>query len=195
MKQFVKWYNTFKTENNIRKTIVKTAIAHLYFESIHPFEDGNGRIGRVLVEKCLSESLNRQIILSVSTSIEGDKKTYYAQLNQASKTLEINEWLIYFVRLLIKAQQNAINIINLSVKKAHFFNTYQHVLNKRQIKVLKKMFDKGAKDFMGGMTSKKYISLAKTTKATATRDLQELARLNIFLQEGAGRNTRYILNI
>lgn len=193
MKQFIKWYNAFKTDGNIQKAIVKTAIGHLYFESIHPFEDGNGRIGRALVEKCLAESLNRQIILSVSTAIESDKKTYYAELNKASKTLEIDRWLVYFAKLLITAQQNTIDIIDLSVKKTRFFETYKTVLNSRQIKVLMKMFDKGAEDFEGGMTARKYISIAKTTKATATRDLQELVKQNIFLPQGDGRSTHYIL--
>lgn len=195
MKQFVEWYNRFKTDGNIQKIIIKTAIAHLYFESIHPFEDGNGRIGRTLIEKCLSESLDRQIILSISTAIESDKKAYYSELNKASKTLEIESWLIYFAQLLITAQRNAIEIISLSITKTRFLDTYKNVLNTRQIKVIKKMFDKGAEDFEGGMTAKKYISITKTTKATATRDLQELVNHTIFTREGSGRSTHYILNI
>lgn len=195
MKQFVKWYNAFKTEGSIQKAIVKTAITHLYFESIHPFKDGNGRIGRVLIEKCLGECLNRQIIMSVSTAIESDKKTYYYELNKASKTLEIDSWLVYFVKLLIATQLDAINVIGLSIKKTHFFQAHENVLNERQTKVLNKMFDNGATDFVGGMTAKKYISITKTTKATATRDLQELSKQNILLKQGDGRSTRYVLNV
>ncbi len=193
MKQFVQWHNAFKTDRNVQKVIIKTAIAHLYFESIHPFEDGNGRIGRVLIEKCLSESLNMPILISVSTAIEADKKSYYSELNQASKTLEIDSWLIYFAKLLITAQQNTINAISLSAKTARFFESYEKQLNHRQIKVLKKMFDNGGEQFEGGMTAKKYISIAKTTKPTATRDLQELVQNNILLPQGDGRNTHYIL--
>ncbi len=193
MKTFVEWYNNFKTEGNIQKVIVKAAIAHLYFESIHPFEDGNGRIGRVLIEKSLAESFERPTILSVSTAIEAEKKKYYAELNKASKTLEINDWIIYFAKLLITAQQNAISIINSSIKKTQFFDSYSNQLNKRQIKVLKKMFDMGGQDFKGGMTTRKYVSITKSSKATATRDLQELAKLNILQQQGDGRSTHYIL--
>lgn len=194
MQNFVFWYNNFKTEKNILKVIVKTAITHLYFESIHPFEDGNGRIGRALIEKCLAESLNRQIILSVSTAIDEDKKSYYSELNKASKTLKINDWLIYFAKLLVKAQQNAIDVIHLSIKKTQFFDTYSKRLNERQLKVLKKMFDSGGENFIGGMTARKYISIVKTTKTTATRDLQELVMLEILTRCGDGRSTYYILN-
>ncbi len=194
MQTFVKWYNTFKTEGNIQKSIIKAAIAHLYFESIHPFEDGNGRIGRVLIEKSLAESLNRPIILSVSTLIESDRKSYYAELNKASKSLEINDWLLYFTKLLIDAQKHAIQLITFSVKKTQFFDSYGDVLNERQIKVMRKIFDLGAEEFEGGMTARKYISITRTTKATATRDLQELTKLGILLQKGDGRSTHYILN-
>lgn len=192
MKQFVKWYNTFKANGNIQNAVIKAAIAHLYFESIHPFEDGNGRIGRVLIEKCLAESLNRQTILSISTAIESHKKRYYSELNKASKTLEIDNWLICFAQLLIEAQQNAIEVIHLSIKKARFFDTYKDLLNARQSKVLRKML--GAEDFEGGMTAKKYISITRTTKATATRDLQELVNHNILIRKGEGRSTHYILS-
>ena len=194
MKQFVSWYNGFKTNGNMLKAVVKAAIAHLYFESIHPFEDGNGRIGRALIEKCLSESLNRQLLLRISTAIDANKKQYYAALNKASKTLEINYWLVYFAKLLIEAQQQTLNVINLSIKKARFFDTHKNDLNERQLKVLKKVIDQGAEAFEGGMSAKKYMSITKTTKATATRDLQELVKSGLFLPQGDGRSTHYILN-
>ncbi|GAP72033.1 Fic family protein [Candidatus Symbiothrix dinenymphae] len=195
MKNFVQWYNSFKTKENIQKIIAKTAITHLYFESIHPFEDGNGRVGRALIEKCLSESLGRQIIMSISQIIEKDKNRYYDELKKVQSTLEIDSWLLYFSELLIEAQQNAIDILEFSVKKTHFFDKFNPQLNERQTKVINKMLDAGKDGFEGGMTAKKYISIAKTTKATATRDLQELAELNILTQNLAGRSTNYLLNI
>lgn len=195
MKNFVKWYNSFKTNNNIQNIIIKTAIAHLYFESIHPFEDGNGRIGRALIEKCLSESLGQQTIMSISQTIEKNRNRYYQELKNGQTTLEINGWLLYFSELLIEAQQNALEVFEFSVKKAHFFDKFQSQLNERQAKVINKMLDAGKEGFEGGMTAKKYISIAKTTKSTATRDLQELAELNILTQNLAGRSTNYTLNI
>ena len=195
MKNFVKWYNGFKTQGNIRKIIVKTAITHIYFESIHPFEDGNGRIGRVLIEKCLSESFGRQIIMSISQTIEKNRNRYYDELKRAQSTLEIDGWLQYFSQLLIDAQQNALEILDFSIKKTHFFDKYRSTFNTRQTKAINKMLDAGKDGFEGGMTAKKYVSITKTTKATATRDLQELVENNILQQNLAGRSTNYILNM
>jgi Fic family protein len=193
MKNFVKWYNSFKTNGNIQKIIVKTAITHLYFESIHPFEDGNGRIGRALIEKCLSESLDRQVIMSVSQIIEKDKNKYYDEMKQAQSTLEIDGWLLYFSQLLIDTQQNALEILEFSVEKTRFFDKYKSILNERQTKAINKMFDAGKNGFEGGITAKKYISIAKTTKATATRDLRELVELGVLEQFGSGRSVHYQL--
>ena len=195
MKNFVIWYNKFKTNGNIPKIIIKTAITHLYFESIHPFEDGNGRIGRALIEKCLSESLGKQIIMSISQTIEKNRNQYYAELKKAQTTLEINGWLLYFSQLLIDTQQNALEILDFSVKKTQFLDKYKKTMNDRQTKAINKMLDAGKNGFEGGMTAKKYISIAKTTKATATRDLQELVENGALLQNLAGRSTNYTLNL
>ena len=195
MKNFVKWYNQFKTNGNILKIIIKTAITHLYFETIHPFEDGNGRIGRALIEKCLSESLEKQIIMSISQTIEKDKSKYYAELKKSQTTLKINNWLLYFSQLLIDAQQNTLEMLDFSVKKTQFFEPCKKIMNHRQTKAINKMLAAGKDGFEGGMTAKKYISITKTTKATATRDLQELVEKGILLQNKAGRSTNYQLNL
>ncbi|MCL2682875.1 MAG: DUF4172 domain-containing protein [Bacteroidales bacterium] len=195
MKNFVKWYNTFKPNGNISKIIIKTAIAHLYFESIHPFEDGNGRIGRALIEKCLSDSLGKQIVMSISQTIEKDKNKYYSELKKAQRTLEINSWLLYFSQVLVDAQKSALEIFDFSVKKTQFFDNHKTIMNSRQTKAINKMLDAGKDGFEGGMTSKKYISITKTTKATATRDLQELVEVGILSQNLAGRSTNYTLNL
>jgi Fic family protein len=193
MKNFVKWYNRFKTDGNIQRIIIKTAITHIYFESIHPFEDGNGRIGRALIEKCLSESLGRQVIMSVSQTIGKNRNKYYDEIKRVQGTLEIDSWLLYFSQLLIDAQQDALDILDFSIKKAQFFDKYGSVMNERQTKVINRMLDAGAGGFEGGMSAKKYISIARTTKATATRDLTGLVELGILEQNLAGRSTHYTL--
>ncbi|MFT4062427.1 MAG: DUF4172 domain-containing protein [Edaphocola sp.] len=194
MKQFVNWYNTFGVATT-NDALIKTAIAHLYFESIHPFEDGNGRIGRAIAEKCLAESLGKPLLLSLSTTIEKNKKQYYEAFKTAQLTLEITDWIVYFAGVIAQAQEDAVAAVTFSLAKARFFDKFEHLLNQRQSKAINKMFDAGTGGFEGGMTAKKYISIAKTTKATATRDLQELANHKILTQQGDGRSTHYILNL
>jgi Fic family protein len=195
MKNFVEWYCNFETKGEIQKIIIKAAITHLYFESIHPFEDGNGRIGRALIEKCLFEELGKPVLMAISTAIEKNKKQYYAELNSASKTLEIESWLIYFAKMLLEAQQITIDIILYSIQKTHFFDKFKSDLNDREQKVINKMFDAGPEGFEGGMTAKIYISITKTSKATATRDLQHLAEIGALQQQGDGRSVHYLLKI
>ena len=196
MQKFVNWYNEFKVEPiDIKSALIKTSIAHLYFESIHPFEDGNGRIGRAIAEKCLAESFNRPLIMSLSSTIAKDKKNYYEELKDAQRTLEITEWILYFSTTILEAQIQAKKITNFTLNKTKFLDQTKPLLNERQLKVVLKMLDQGAEGFEGGMSAKKYMSITKTSKATATRDLQDLVDKNVLTTEGAGRSVRYELNI
>jgi Fic family protein len=195
MKKFVGWYNDYKPNANATDALIKTAVAHLYFESIHPFEDGNGRIGRAIAEKCLAQSLHRPVLLSLSSVIEKNRKQYYTALKEAQNTLEITGWIVYFANVVLQAQAEAIKIVGLSLQKTRFFDKYKNALNEREHKVVKKMLDAGYKGFEGGMTAKKYASIAKTSKATATRDLQHLSKIGILSAQGSGRSVHYeILN-
>ena len=195
MKKFIKWYHDFEVKvSDIKKALIKTSISHLYFESIHPFEDGNGRIGRAIAEKCLSESLNRPVLMSISSTIEQNKKQYYNSLKQAQRTLEITDWIFYFSNLILESQKNAKQIVLFTLTKSKFIDQFKDIMNERQIKVVLKMFDNGISGFVGGMTAIKYISIAKTSRATATRDLQDLTEKNILQPKGEGRNRSYDLN-
>lgn len=197
MEQFVQWYNksTFPVKGEVAVAVLKSAIAHLYFESIHPFADGNGRIGRAIAEKALSQSLGRPVMLSLSKIIERNKTDYYAALKEAQRSLEISSWIHYFASVILEAQRDARLMVQFTLKKAQFFDRYKNQLNERQLKVVNKMLEKGADGFEGGMTTRKYISISKTSKATATRDLQELHLIGVFEQEGAGRSIRYQLKM
>jgi len=197
MNKFIQWFNQTAPGggNEIKKAPVRSAVAHLYFETLHPFEDGNGRIGRVLAEKALSQTLGRPVLLSLSRTIEADKKAYYNALEQAQKSNDITSWVIYFVSVILKSQQQAISLVDFILKKSKFFDRFNNSLNERQIKAVRRMLDAGPEGFEGGMNARKYISITKASKATATRDLQQLLELGAFIQEGGGRSTRYILNI
>jgi len=196
MSNFIRWYNGFEVStNDIRNILLKTAISHLYFETIHPFEDGNGRIGRAISEKCLSESFGRPILMSLSSTIENDKKQYYNALKSAQRSLEITDWIFYFSSAILDAQKQAKHTIWMTLNKTRFLDRHKSQMNERQIKAIMKMFDFGISGFEGGMTSKKYVSITKSSRATATRDLQDLTVKGILLQQGEGRNVRYDLNI
>lgn len=197
MERFVHWYNngTFPLKGGVAEAVLKSAVAHLYFESIHPFEDGNGRIGRAVSEKALSQSMGRPVMLSLSKIIEGDKAAYYRELKEAQRSLEITDWVNYFASVILEAQRDAKEMVAFTLKKALFFDRYGTLLNERQLKAINKMLEKGIEGFEGGMTAKKYMSITKTSKATATRDLQELQQMGLLRQEGAGRAVRYQLNL
>ncbi|MEO5910844.1 MAG: DUF4172 domain-containing protein [Pelobium sp.] len=195
MKQLINWYNNpeLPVKDNISKALLKSAIAHLHFESIHPFEDGNGRIGRALAEFALRQTLNVPVLLSLSKTIEKNRKLYYEQLKSAQRSLDITEWVAYFSEIILEAQKDSKGLVEFTLKKAKFFDKYKSQINERQLKVINRMLEEGTTGFTGGMTAKKYIAIAKTSKATATRDLQQLNEIGAFVLEGAGRSVRYQL--
>lgn len=176
---------------------IRSAIAHLHFESIHPFEDGNGRIGRAIAEKALSQGIGRPVLLSLSDAIESEKRAYYEALKTAQRSNEITPWIHYFTDTLLKAQLKAEKLIAFTLKKARFFDDFSEQLNERQKKVINRMFDEGPDGFEGGMNATKYRGITKASKATATRDLQQLLAMGIFekIGDAGGRSTRYGLRV
>jgi len=197
MERFIKWFNKSApgAENEIKKAPIRAAIAHLWFESIHPFEDGNGRIGRAIAEKALSQGMGRPVVLSLSKAIESDRKKYYAELKKAQRSLEITEWINYFVHTVLRAQSDAEAEVDFTLKKVRFFDRFRDNFNERQISVLKRMLYEGASGFKGGMNAGKYASICMVSKATATRDLQYLASIEALIVSGGGRSTSYEVNI
>ncbi len=193
MDNFIQWFNDTapKGVHEMKHAPIRSAISHLYFETIHPFEDGNGRIGRAIAEKVLSQTVGYPLLLSLSSTIEANKKAYYNALKVGQSSNEITDWLIYFIDVILMAQDESEALIDFTLKKAKLFDRYQRQLNDRQIKAIKRMLDEGPKGFEGGMTAKKYMRINQTSKPTATRDLQKLVELNVFKVEGEGRSTSY----
>jgi Fic family protein len=196
MKNFINWYTNFEVKpTDIKNALIKTSISHLYFESIHPFEDGNGRIGRAIAEKCLSESLNRPVLMSISSTIEQNKKQYYESLKESQSKLEITDWILYFSTLILESQKNAKQTVLFTLNKTKFIDQCKNQMNERQKKAILKMFENGVAGFEGGMTAIKYVSITKTSRATATRDLQDLTEKDILTPRGEGRSRSYVLNL
>jgi Fic family protein len=199
MERFIAWFNDTAPggKNAITKAPVRCAIAHLYFESIHPFEDGNGRIGRCIAEKALSQGMGRPALLSLSRTIELNKNAYYAALQAAEQSIDITPWVNYFVDVILMAQEHAEAFIDFALKKAKFFDKYKDILTERQLKVVRRMLEEGPKGFEGGMNAGKYAALTKVAKATATRDLQSMLLHGAMVPFGTagGRSAKYQLNI
>lgn len=195
MTAFITWFNATAPGggNAIKRAPVRAALVHLYFESIHPFEDGNGRIGRALAEKALSQTIGRPVWLSLSRTIETGKKTYYQALESAQRDLEVTDWIEYFVTVCVQAQEDVVAQVDFTLKKALFFDRYRDILSERQMVVVHRMLEEGPAGFIGGMNARKYISLTKASKATATRDLQDLVEKGVFTPVGGGRSSRYEL--
>lgn len=205
MDTFIQWFNRTnplldKGAAGLKKITgpVRAAIAHLWFESIHPFDDGNGRIGRALAELALAQDLGMPSLMSLSTVIEQNKNSYYDALHKASEqSMDITSWINWFVRMVKQAQDSAAEGVRFVLQKSRFWVAHQKTpLNNRQQKVLRKWFEAGSEGFEHGMSAKKYMSMAGCSKATATRDLASLLELDCVERlPGEGKNTRYQIKL
>jgi Fic family protein len=199
MDAFLAYVNTSKEE-----PYTKAAIAHFWFVTIHPYDDGNGRIARAITNYFLSKELGlNDGYYSISTAIVEDKKRYYDLLEYSqklmyNKNLEITQWIVWHTDMINKAIEISLQQVQIAIQKANFWDrSRQHSLNTRQIKVLNILLDAGVDGFEGGLNTKKYISIAKTSPATAKRDIADLVSKNLISQvEGtAGRSVRYIVRL
>ncbi|MES2199296.1 MAG: DUF4172 domain-containing protein [Chlamydiota bacterium] len=189
MALFIDWFNSSCKE----PILERAAIAHVYFESIHPFEDGNGRIGRILVEKILSQGVGQPVLIAVSKSIEKKKKEYYLELGKCNLTLEVSDWVDFFAERILQAQNDSMLFLNFIIQKTKMLRALSGQLNLRQEKVLLRMFEEGPTGFIGGLSAEKYIAISKGSRATATRDLADLVEKGALVKTGELRYTRYLL--
>lgn len=173
--------------------LTRAGIAHLWFVSIHPFEDGNGRVGRAIAEKALSECLGQPVLIALSQTIQNNKKSYYSMLEESNKDNQITEWLKYFSATILEAQDETQTLIDFVIEKASFFDKFRGQLNERQEKVVLRMFREGPKGFKGGLSAENYITISDTSRATATRDLQDLVKKGALRKTGELKSTRYYL--
>jgi Fic family protein len=192
MAVFIDWFNS---TNNSGPILGRAAIAHIYFESIHPFEDGNGRIGRVLSEKILSQGVGRPVLIAISKMLEKRKKEYYSALEKCNRTLEVQNWVEFFSSVILQAHEESMSLLYFLIEKSKMLNALSGQINLRQEKVLLRMFEEGPNGFKGGLSAENYISITKTTRATATRDLTDLVEKGALVKTGELRHTRYRLNL
>ena len=191
MNQFLDWFNG--TEKTL-PALTRAGMAHLYFESIHPSEDGNGRVGRAVAQKALAQGIGQPVVLALSATLLARRKEYYAALASAqSGTNDLSEWLAWFAGVGLESQRRTLALVEFLWDKTREIDRLRGLLNPRQEKALLRMFEAGPSGFEGGMTAKKYIAITSTSIATATRDLADLTEKGALVSEGTFRDRRYYL--
>jgi Fic family protein len=190
MKTFLTWFNSSKEID----PVLKAAVAHFWFVTIHPFEDGNGRIARAIAEMALSradESSERYY--SMSSQIESERDDYYENLKQSQRlNMDITRWLKWFLECLERCIDSAGNTLAIVLRKAQIWEQVNAApVNERQRKIIARLLD----DFKGHLNTSKYAKMAKCSTDTALRDIRELLKFNILVQNpGGGRSTNYRLH-
>lgn len=196
MDRYVDWFNrTGPGAKEPLPALTRAGLSHLYFESIHPFEDGNGRVGRALAEKSLAQNIGQPSLIALAFTIERKRKGYYDQLERHQKRQDVTPWLVWFAEAVLEAQQVTLDRVGFFIAKAHFYDRHRDRLNERQAKVVERMFREGPDGFKGGLSAENYISITGTSRATATRDLQELVEIEAVTRTGERRYTRYWLKL
>ena len=197
MRGFLDWFNGTRDSTAI-DGILRAGLAHLWFESIQPFADGNGRIGRAIIDMAIAQDMRVASRLhGISMELQRRQTDYYSALNHArTGTGDATDWLVWFTGSFWESCRTSIAIIDEPLVRAKFWNQHRNVeLNTRQRKALNRMLAAGPGKFEGGMTPHKYIALTKAKYITANRDLVDLVDKRLLVREGAGRSTYYNLTI
>lgn len=201
MRRFLKWFeDTRPRTNRTDQTdgIVRSAIAHVWFETVHPFGDGNGRIGRAIIDRALAQDTGGSArVYSVSLQLMRERKAYYAALGAAQHGgMDITDWVQWFVLQFARSCRHSQAVIDSALAKSRFWSSRTNwALTDRQRKVVQRLLDAGPDGFSGGMSAEKYSNLTKVSKATATRDLADLLLNGWVFATGQGKGTRYWLNV
>lgn len=196
MERFIDWFNRTAPEGtDPLPALTRAGIAHFYFVCIHPFEDGNGRIGRAIAEKVLAQSLSRPTLTALAATILMKRKGYYEALQRNNTETEITDWLAWFAATVIEAQRRTVALAEFLIDKTHLLDRLKGRLNARQHKALLRMLREGQEGFQGGLSASNYISITGTATATATRDLADMVAKGALLREGERRHARYHINI
>lgn len=189
MSRFLSWFNGDQQDD----PVIRAGLAHLWFVTIHPFDDGNGRIARAIGDMMLARAeQSSQRYYSLSAQIQRERKDYYRLLEATQKgSMDVTEWLEWFLACLLRALHNADQTVSSVVMKSHFWQHWAGIsLNDRQIKLLNQLLE----GFEGKLTSSKWAKIAKCSQDTALRDITELLERGVLMRsEASGRSTSYEL--
>lgn len=205
MAKFLAWFEATRPTSDAAPSLnglARAALAHLWFESIHPFEDGNGRLGRAIVDLALAQAVGAPArLLGMSRQLLAVRAAYYDALNRAqSGGPDVTPWVQWFVQAFTQGCIQSQAVVKQALDKASFRQRATSLaVNERQSKVLNRLLEAGSSElgggFLGGMTAEKYSQITGISKATATRDLSELLRHGLLKVEGVGKATRYAVNV
>jgi Fic family protein len=196
MKRFITWFNsTGPQTSEPLPAITRAGIAHLYFESIHPFEDGNGRVGRAIAEKAAAQSVGQPVLLALATTILAHQKGYYEALERANRQNNVTDWLNWFAGIALEAQRRSLTQVEFLIAKAKLLDRLRGQINERQQKALLRIFKEGPEGFKGGLSASNYITITAASPATATRDLADLTQKGALVRTGERKHARYALNL
>ena len=192
IRAFLSWW---QTSFNKMDGIIRSAVAHLWFVAIHPFEDGNGRLARTLTDMALAQDENLSTrFYSLSAQIMSERDDYYRLLEITNKgDGDITEWLLWYTQCMTRALLRSELLLKNILQKARFWKRHaQTELNQRQMKVVNLILEKGPGGFEGGMKNQKYAGIAHTSRATAQRELADLVKKEVFVKNpGGGRSVSY----
>ncbi|WP_312125291.1 Fic family protein [Pseudomonas sp.] len=196
MDLFIDWFERSRQEPGL-DPLLRAGIAHFWFVTLHPFDDGNGRLTRALTDLALAQGEQQSIRLyTMSASILDHRNEYYRILESSQKgTLDITAWLKWFLRTLLQSLEQAMARIDRVLAKARFWHSHRtDELSTEQIKVLNRLLDGGTRGFEEGISAAQYKAVAQVSKATATRHLSDLLSKGCIVRlPGGGRSTRYVI--
>jgi Fic family protein len=194
MNRFIAWFNqTAPDHRGLLPAITRAGIAHMYFESIHPFEDGNGRIGRAIAEKAAAQTVGQPILLALATAILAHQRRYYQALERANRRIDITEWLTWFAGIALEAQGRSIALVEFVIAKTKLLDGLHGKINARQERALLRMFQEGPEGFKGGLNAGNYMTITGASPATTTRDLADLVEKGALVRSGELKHARYAL--
>jgi Fic family protein len=196
MRRFMTWFNrTAPAGRDPLPALTRAGIAHLYFESIHPFEDGNGRIGRAIAEKALAQCFGHPTLIALAATILSRRKAYYSALEAGNKKNEVTAWLSWFAGIVIEAQRRTTARVEFLIEKTRLLDRLRGELNSRQEKAVLRMLREGPEGFKRGLSAGNYATITRASPATATRDLADLVDKDALLRVGERRYARYHIAI
>jgi Fic family protein len=196
LEAFIDWFNASGNDGAL-DPLLRAGIAHFWFVTLHPFDDGNGRLTRAITDLALAQGEHQAIrFYAMSASILDNWQGYYRILEQSQKaTLDITDWLEWFLQTLLASINQALTQIDRVLAKSRFWQQHRaQPFSAEQIKVLNRLLDGGEKGFEGGINAGQYQAVAKVSKATATRHLADLVEKGVLQRlAGGGRSTRYAI--